>query len=135
MTTKQKKCADLIDGQLRKTMADVRKLWRLYQKDPEATDDRLGNFNDYGLSLAVVNPEDGPSYVQWQLSWGGPSDEFRFYMNSLGNCYSTEYVYMDWYDGAKKLVLGEDRALLMEIFEDWKDCGSVEAWIEQAKAE
>ena len=39
-------------------------------------------------------------YFRWQLSWGGPSDEFRVYTDNQNNIKTIEYWYMDWFDGA-----------------------------------
>jgi len=40
-------------------------------------------------------------YWRWQLSWGGPGDEFRIYVNPDKSVHRIEYWYLDWYDGAK----------------------------------
>jgi len=50
----------------------------------------IGSFGDYGLSFDYVDQD----YFRYQLSWGGPSDEIRFYKNG-----AIEYVYMDWFCG------------------------------------
>lgn len=63
--------------------------------------------NQYGLSWDYVCREDDPKgrgYYRWQLSWGGPSDEFRIYTknedtNAISNI---EYRFHDWFDGAGK---------------------------------
>ena len=50
----------------------------------------LGNIFEYGLSFDYVTPGTFKSqvggYFRYQLSWGGPSDEIRFYAtpNSVG---------------------------------------------------
>ena len=57
----------------------------------------IGSINDYGLCFDFVEPgtfDDQPKgYHRYQMSWGGPSDEIRFYSNR------TEYVFMDWFVG------------------------------------
>lgn len=50
----------------------------------------IGSFGNYGLSFDYVDQ----GYFRYQLSWGGPSDEIRFYENG-----AIEYVYMDWFCG------------------------------------
>ncbi len=59
--------------------------------------EEVGNINDYGLSFDFVEPDtfdDQPEgYHRYQMSWGGPSDEIRFYPNKV------EYVFMDWFVG------------------------------------
>lgn len=66
----------------------------------------LGSFYDYGLSFDFVDnsdeyeeDEDGEevekeSYYRYQISWGGPSSEVRFYEDG-----TITYVYMDWFCG------------------------------------
>jgi len=62
------------------------------------SEDVIQGINEYGLSFEYVNPEDGGSpFYRWLLSWGGPSDELRFY--EYGR---TVYHFMDWYDGASE---------------------------------
>ena len=54
------------------------------------------DFSNYGLSFDYVEIDENidQDYFRYQLSWGGPSDEIRFYENG-----AIEYVYMDWYCG------------------------------------
>jgi hypothetical protein len=46
-------------------------------------------------------------YWRLQISWGGPSSEFRIYVDSNDNIGAVEYWYMDWFDGAY-VEVGED---------------------------
>ena len=75
-------------------------------------------FFDYGLSVDYIDPytfenqEEG--YLRFQLSWGGPSDEIRFYKNHV------EYAFLDWFDGAieditNKPVIKELKCLFSEL--------------------
>jgi|TARA_R110000765_G_scaffold275139_1_gene373499 hypothetical protein len=43
-------------------------------------------------------------YFRWQLSWGGPSDEYRIFMEEDGSIEHITYHFMDWYDGAEMEV-------------------------------
>ena len=54
---------------------------------------------DYVDPNTFTNQKEG--YWRWQLSWGGPGDEFRIYVNPDKSVHRIEYWYMDWYDGAK----------------------------------
>ena len=59
--------------------------------------------NDTALSWDYVEGEgkNNPGYYRLQLSWGGPSDEFRIY--TIGDTLEVDvidYHYMDWFDGA-----------------------------------
>jgi len=53
-------------------------------------------FNEYGLSFDYVELDKDieRDYFRYQLSYGGPSDEIRFYDNG-----DIEYVYLDWFCG------------------------------------
>ena len=65
-----------------------------FMNDPEKSFDDIGTFNDYGLCVDYVEPgtfKNKRGYVRYQLSWGGPSDEFRFYSQD-----KIEYVFLDW---------------------------------------
>jgi len=67
--------------------------------------DRLKELNDVeGLCFDYVEPrtwtDQLEGYWRWQLSWGGPGDEFRIYINPDKSVHRIEYWYMDWYDGA-----------------------------------
>ena len=126
----QPNCKERIGAELRGTMKDLRKLWKTNCEDPEKYDEDLGNFNEYGLAFDYVPPgtfgKQKRGYFRYQLSWGGPSDEFRFFTNPDFSVYRIEYWFMDWFDGAKKILKGRDYDLLAEIFEDFRDCGTVE---------
>ena len=97
----------------------------------------IGTFNEYGLSFDYV-PEgtfgdQEVAYFRYQISWGGPSDEFRFFVNPSFKPYRIEYWFQDWYDGAKIVLEDEDEELLEEIFEFFREVGSVEAEYEKWK--
>ena len=62
-------------------------------------------FYDYALAFDYVAPEtfnDQPEgYFRYQISYGGPSEEIRFYVNPDFSLYRAEFWYLDWFDGAK----------------------------------
>ena len=69
-------------------------------------EDRLKELHTVeGLCFDYVDPntfnDQKEGYWRWQLSWGGPGDEFRIYVNPDKSIHRIEYWYMDWYDGAK----------------------------------
>ena len=98
MTT-EAKCKDII--------ADV---WKIRKKDltkiskvPITESNYNGQYNklmEYALSFDYVEAKtfhDQPEgYHRYQISWGGPQDEIRFY--DEGGIY---FAYLDWYDGAE----------------------------------
>ena len=72
-----------------------------------------GSLNEYGLSFDYCYPDKGnPGYFRYQLSWGGPSDEFRIYADKRSEynwvIWKIEYWFMDWFDGAHKVLVGDD---------------------------
>ena len=74
-----------------------------------------GDLYNYGLSydyceLGTFNDQK-EDYFRFQLSWGGPSDEIRFYEDG-----TIEYVYLDWFCGVGFDVTGEDWA---EFIKSW----------------
>tara|TARA_R100001530_G_scaffold61076_1_gene44097 strand:+ start:558 stop:980 length:423 start_codon:yes stop_codon:yes gene_type:complete len=71
---------------------------------------------DYIPPYTFTDQERG--YIRWHLSWGGPSDEFRFFMDEQGGITDIEYHFMDWFDGAVINInmLGDDAELLDRVF-------------------
>tara|TARA_R100001591_G_C4304702_1_gene171346 strand:+ start:466 stop:852 length:387 start_codon:yes stop_codon:yes gene_type:complete len=100
---KEKSCADL-----------VRSEWLIREEQLERFEaDGWRNFHEFGLGFDYVEPNTykGQTRGYWcfQMSWGGPSDEIRFYTtgsypNMQQVLESAEYWYMDWFDGAKESV-------------------------------
>ena len=125
---KQATCREQWAEHKRGRLSDIRRLWHAEQNGNEDGVPDLGTLNEYGLSFDYVAPGtfgDQPrGYWRWQLSWGGPSDEIRFY-GDLGGEYgpayldSVQYVFMDWFDGHTRALRGRDRELLETIFRDW----------------
>lgn len=76
----------------------------------EAVSEELGSFFDYGLCFDLVEAHtfdnQEKEYYRYQLSWGGPSDEIRFFEDG-----TIEYWFLDWFDGAKKDITKNDWAI------------------------
>ena len=129
---KQASCEERIGAELESTLATLRDLWELNCEDPEAYHPEHGtNFSEYGLCFDYVEPgtfgdQQEQGYFRYQLSWGGPSDEFRFFVDWEGDPYKIEYWFMDWFDGASRTLYSQDEALLGEIFRDFKGMGMCE---------
>ena len=82
----------------------------------------IGTMFEYGLSFDYVGPDIGRSgYFRYQLSWGGPSDEFRIYAERISewqwSVWKVEYWFMDWFDKAHKALTGDDLRFIEELFE------------------
>jgi hypothetical protein len=114
-------CKGRINAELKGRIEDLTKLWKDYQEGIEDNPE-LGNIYEYGLSFDYVAPgtlHNRRGYFRYQLSWGGPSDEFRIYAE--GKDYKwvidrIEYVFMDWFDGSKRTLSGEKYQLIADIF-------------------
>ena len=124
--------------QNRGRIGDIRRLWKLCRRDPDGSDPELGSFSEYGLSFDYVargtfGESQRRGYFRWQLSWGGPSDEFRFYTDEEFEPVEIEYWFLDWFDGSHLQLSGRDYDLLAEIFADWKDIGLVEVEYQKGK--
>lgn len=78
--------------------------------------DRLEQFEQdelEGLCFDFVDNSDMDnclSYHRWQLSWGGPADEFRLFEDG-----TVKYWFLDWYDGASRPVQ-HDKLISYMIF-------------------
>ena len=86
----------------------------------------LGTLDEYGLSFDYVAPDtftgQAKGYFRWQLSYGGPSDEFRFHINPDFSCRAIEYWFLDWFDGAHLRI---DRGgIIGEWFEMMRELGT-----------
>ena len=122
-----KTCKDRVKGALKSRMEDLR---TLNEADNFETEE-LGNLGDYGLCIDFV-PEgtfdnQREPYARYQISYGGPSEEFRIYGNG-----DVEFWFLDWFDGGGELLDGDDAALIKEIVfqgESW------DSWTAQRREE
>jgi hypothetical protein len=81
------------------------------------------SFYDYGLSFDYVElgtfNNQNEDYFRFQLSWGGPSEEIRFYNDG-----TIIFVYLDWYSGVGFDVTSEDWAEFLKYF--FEECGYID---------
>ena len=127
----EKTCQERVDGHLQGRIEDLRKLWDAYCQGVEDLED-LGSIFEYGLSFDYVERDEDVKgqeepYFRYQLSWGGPSDEFRFFTGPDFEINRIEYWFLNWFDGAEIVLSGKDETLLEEIWQWFKDGGSVQA--------
>jgi len=105
---KEKSCADR-----------VQERWHSRRDELEKFDaNGWDMFHEYGLDFSYVEPDtfdnQPKGYHRFQISWGGPSDELRFYTRgeSLDNEESiidkVEYWFLDWFDEASIDVSKEE---------------------------
>jgi hypothetical protein len=53
--------------------------------------------------------------VTVQFSWGGPSDEFKVTLDDDGDITNVEYLFKDWFDGAKRGLVGEQEEVASDF--------------------
>jgi hypothetical protein len=125
MSEKKRTCEDRIDYELEKELETLKELWEGYLS---GDDDKTTEFYEYGLSFSYTVPDDEREpFFCFQISWGGPSDEFRFFVRPDLKPYRIEYHFQDWFDGAKRVLEGEAKELLKEIYiMSFVDSGSAE---------
>ena len=109
----EKKCKDLVHDAFLSRMDDIRAMYN--GKKTNSQGDELPPLKEYGLCIDFVPartfPDQNEGYTRYQLSWGGPSEEFRVY--TVLPC--VEFWYMDWYDGACVKVTGKDANIIRDI--------------------
>ena len=129
-------CEQRIGTELQDTFETVKYLWDRYVQGL-GPDHDVGDLETYGLDFAFV-PEDtfsnqDEAFFRWQLSTGGPGDEFRFYARRViktantvygrrvwiteWELYRIEYVFLNWFDGATRELCCEKYSLLSEIWD------------------
>jgi len=67
------------------------------------------------IRIWFVFSDQKEAYIRYQLSWGGPADEFRFFINPDYSIHRIEYWYLNWFDGAYVILGGEDFELMESI--------------------
>jgi len=105
-----RKCKDRVKPNFEDRIKDIRMMY----EQPERYHKELGHLHEYGLCMDLVESgtfsDEQRAYKRWQISWGGPSDEFRVFEDG-----TVEYWFLDWYDGASVEVLGDDADMIKDI--------------------
>lgn len=113
------KCKDLVKTAYGNRFNDIMILWESDCQGKEYVED-LGNIYEYGLSFDYVAPgtfkDQKEGYFRYQISWGGPSEEFRIYTNLNYQPYKIEFWYLDWFDGACHTLEGQEFKWFSEFF-------------------
>ena len=139
---KKETCQDLVGKKYNGRLADLESAYHYftiekkparaahhYHEDLKEYQDFFDYVNQLGLcfekieaapELEPISPYKSYDYFRWQLSWGGPADEFRIYLTGDEKIERVEYWYFDWFDAAhlkiEKLpgVLEETLEFLLE---------------------
>jgi len=108
------RCKEKVADAFNSRMSDLRKLCRAgYGVDVK----NLGRLEEYGLCVDRVEADTfgtHPGYWRYQISWGGPAEEFRYFDQDGGG---VEFWFLDWGDGAGLKVKGRDAQLIRGIIE------------------
>jgi len=123
-------CEERIEASLADEIEELRLLYRAatddlsekerdamvaeYGEHPEEAIYEHGLCFDYVLAGTFDGQDEG--YFCYQISWGGPSDEFRFYTDAALHVHRVEYVFMDWGDGARRVLEGDNKQLLLDVW-------------------
>jgi hypothetical protein len=109
------KCKDKVKEAFEGRMEDIRTLYNAEENETE----ELGSLSNYGLCIDKVEAGtfegQRANYIRYQLSHGGPTEEFRLYENG-----DLEFWFLDWFDGACIDVEEEDADIIKEII-GWAD--------------
>ena len=123
METQQRSCADKVQENFNDREKDFVQAKEFYNKYEDATEgekialevfnedahldgyeDFYDYINNYGLAFDYVEKgtftDQERGYFRYQLSWGGPSDEFRIYVDQDKQITHIDYWFLDWGDGA-----------------------------------
>ena len=121
METQQRFCADKVQENFNDREKDFVQAKEFYNKYEDATEgeqialeafnedvsgyeDFFDYINNYGLCFDYVErgtfTDQERGYFRFQLSWGGPSDEFRIYVDYDKQITHIDYWFLDWGDGA-----------------------------------
>jgi len=116
-------CKDRVEAHKDNRMNDLREF--MASDDLELEDGR--HVFDYALSWDYVEPDTFDNqprgYFRYQISWGGPSEEIRYYVDAwehdgyLGDMTRVEFWLLDWFDGASIELVGDDLAVALWIAE------------------
>jgi len=85
-------------------------------------------FSEYGLCFDYVSAgtfkNQDRGFWRYQISYGGPSEEIRFYADRDGLMTGAEFWYLDWFDGASIDVTDDEIVKL--LWNEFNDSGVVD---------
>lgn len=108
---KQLTCKEGVQEAMYSRLKDIE---TLYTAEEQYTEE-LGSLYEYGLCIDYVEPgtwkNQVKGFTRYQLSFGGPQEEFRIYDNSE----RAEFWFLDWFDGAMSVVPNRYVPMIREI--------------------
>lgn len=136
MTTQTPKCKDRVSPQFADRIEAIAAMLQA-ERDGKDGDEEYGSLHEYGLSFDYVPAgtfADQPAgYWRYLLSWGGPSDGFRFFGDPSGHIHRVEYWFMDWFDGA--CIDVTDNETVQQLVEWFDGADAFRAALESAMEE
>jgi hypothetical protein len=114
----EKTCGELISKKYDERFHQFNNAYELMSSETPEIYTQYSDYNDFwdylnqnilGFDYVEPNTFENQSEGYWrlQLSWGGPSDEIRYYTDEKDDIKKIDYVYMDWFDGASVRVLDD----------------------------
>jgi len=143
----EKKCSEKVREQYQGRLDDflkaqkyfnIEKSKRPQNDDFESYEDFFDYVNQYGLCFDFVSAgtftDQKSGYWRFQMSFGGPSDEFRIYTDYEKNIHYIEYWFLDWFDGASKTIgsTHEHYETVQMLWSQFKDSGTVDYLFQEA---
>lgn len=135
-------CEQRIDEELRSRLDEIGQALDAYEQQETVGDYGPDDWSEYGLAFSYVVPETNHNgepiggYFCFQMSYGGPADEFRFYAAPAErNSYALlrcEYWFLDWFDGASRTLRDADWQLALRMWEHFDSCESPAYAVAQA---
>lgn len=152
-------CQSRVYDAMKSRMLDLKILYRPYDCEEEEKNNFLSGYLDaselsdmgedeineglqekqseYGLSFDYValgtfdDMEEG--YFRYQISYGGPSEEIRFFVGADKKPYKIQFWFLDWFDGAHKNLSGDELETAKVMLEFFDDCGVLDSELEKAR--
>lgn len=135
-TVQELKCKDKVKDSFKRSFNTIKTLFDAYCQGEDDVED-LGSIHDYALSFDYVPKgtytDQRKGYFRYQISWGGPSTEYRFFIDGELKPYKIEYWYLDWFDGACHKLSGKAFDYMSDFFLDYLGCGEKEQFINLIK--
>jgi hypothetical protein len=113
------KCNDKVRDAYTGRMDEVRTLWNIYKKDPAAYDEDAGTWTCFDYVPKGTFEGQRRGYFRYQIRYGGPSEEFRFFVDETLDITRAEFWYLNGFDGASVRVTGRDLETWREIWDDF----------------
>ncbi|MBU0959553.1 MAG: hypothetical protein KKB31_06410, partial [Nanoarchaeota archaeon] len=120
-------------------LSELRQMFKEMQlDDDEKREEAFQGFNEYGLCFDYVPKgtfgDQKRSYFRYQISWGGPSEEIRFFTDETLEPTKIEFWFLDWFCGHGIKLSGRNLETALNIWREFKDNETVEYEMQEALA-